>query len=177
VFFHWNAKLRTRALPRPGHVEDGLGCAQPRRVDDVTSFLPSWRALGQEHRKESLSLKANVKHQRVPIPGGGGDDERYQLLVNVENDGEQDATDFRLDVDFPSTFLDESGHVLRVASPKPGFERFQITNVARGIEQANCITDRPSQGALPRAFPLGCGRERLRVAEHMTLVDCCLNDS
>jgi hypothetical protein len=103
-------------------------------MDDLTSFLPSWRALGQEHRKEPLSLKANVRHQRVPIPGGGGDDERYQLLVNVENDGEHDVTDFRLDVDFPAAFLDEGGHALRVASTKPGFERFQITNEARGIK-------------------------------------------
>src|SRR5208282_3484851 len=45
------------------------------------------------------------------------------FLVNVENDGEQDATDFRLDVDFPVAFLDESGHVLRVSSIQPGVAR------------------------------------------------------
>ena len=81
-----------------------------------------------------MSLKANIKHERVAIPGGGGDDERYVLIVNVENEGEEDATDFRLDVDFPATFLDEGAHVRRVASTKPGFERFQITNAAQRIE-------------------------------------------
>jgi len=55
------------------------------------------------------------------------------FLVNVENDGEQDATDFRLDVDFPVAFLDESGHVLRVSSIQPGVARFRITNTDRGI--------------------------------------------
>jgi hypothetical protein len=103
-------------------------------LDDLTSFLPSWRALVQQHRKEPLSLKANIKHQRVAIPGGGGDDERYMLLVNVENDGEQDATDFRLDVDFPSALVDGSGYVIQVPSTKPGFARFQIASNARGIE-------------------------------------------
>ncbi len=36
------------------------------------------------------------------------------LLVNVENDGEQDATDFRLDVEFPTVFLDGSGYVIQI---------------------------------------------------------------
>lgn len=74
-----------------------------------------------------MSLKANIKHQRVPVPGGG-DDERYLLLVGVENDGEQDATDFRLDVEIPAHFLDEAGHKLRVEDARPGFARFQIKN-------------------------------------------------
>jgi len=82
----------------------------------------------QQHRKEPSSLRANIKHERVPVPGGGGDDERYRLLVGVENQGEQDATDFKLDVDFPSSFLDEGGHSLKVGSAIPGFERFRITN-------------------------------------------------
>lgn len=102
-------------------------------LDDLTSFLPSWSELGQQHHKEPMSLKANIKHQRVPIPGGGGDDERYMLLVNVENDGEQDATDFRLDVDFPSALVDGSGYVIQVPSTKPGFARFQIASNTRGI--------------------------------------------
>jgi hypothetical protein len=78
-------------------------------------------------RKQPLSLKANLKHQRVAVPGGG-DDERYLLLASVENDGEQDATDFRLDVEIPAFFLDEGGHRLRVEDARPGFPRFQITN-------------------------------------------------
>jgi hypothetical protein len=56
------------------------------------------------------------------------------LLVSVENDGEQDATDFRLDVDFPTSFIDGGGYVSQVESSKPGFQRFQIANVARGIK-------------------------------------------
>jgi hypothetical protein len=103
-------------------------------LDDLTSFLNSWRELGQQHRIEPLSLKANIKHQRVAIPGGGGDDERYMLLVSVENDGEQDANDFRLDVDFPSALVDGSGYVIQVPSTKPGFARFQVASKARGIE-------------------------------------------
>lgn len=103
-------------------------------LDDLALFLPSWRLLGRQQHKDPLSLRANIKHQRVPIPGGDGDDERYMLQVSVENDGEQDVTDFRLDVDFPIAFLDESGHVLQVSSAEPGFARFQVTNTARGIE-------------------------------------------
>jgi hypothetical protein len=59
------------------------------------------------------------------------------LLVGVENDGEQEATNFRLDVEFPASFLDEGGHRLRVENPaNPGFALFRITNndEACGIE-------------------------------------------
>jgi hypothetical protein len=77
--------------------------------------------------KESLSLKANIKHQRASTPGGG-DDERYLLVVNVENDGELDVTDFRLDVEIPGFFLDGSGSRLLVEPSRPNYARFQITH-------------------------------------------------
>jgi hypothetical protein len=126
--------IRREGLRDKLHLNPVLFQDDSEILDDLISFLPGWRALGRQLRKELLSLKADIKHQRVAIPGGGGDDERYRLLVNIENDGEQDATDFRLDVDFPTAFLDEGGHALRVASAIPGFERFQITNVKRGVE-------------------------------------------
>jgi len=85
------------------------------------------KPLPQVQDKQPLSLKANIRHQRVAVPGGG-DDERYILLASVENDGEQDATDFKLDVEIPASFLDEGGHRLLVQSATPGLARFQITN-------------------------------------------------
>ncbi len=54
------------------------------------------------------------------------------LLVNVENDGEQDATDFRLDVEFPTVFLDGSGYVIQIplilpaSWPLPGWSLFRV---------------------------------------------------
>jgi len=102
-------------------------------LQDLTESIPSWKSLALQERKQPLSLTANIRHRRVPIPGGGTDDERHQLLVNVENDGEQDATDFKLDLDFPAAFLDESGNVLQVPSSEPGFVRYEITNAVRGI--------------------------------------------
>jgi len=74
-----------------------------------------------------LSLKANIRAQRESVPGGG-DDERYLLLFDVENDGEQDATDFRLDVEFPGWFLDGSGYSIQRGEARPGFTLFQISN-------------------------------------------------
>src|ERR1051326_923569 len=95
---------------------------------DLSSFLPMWGSLGQQQKKEPLSLRAVVKHQRVAIPGGGTNDERYLLLVAVENDGELDATDFRLDVELPAAFLDGGGYRLQRQSARAGFVKFQITN-------------------------------------------------
>lgn len=99
---------------------------------NLTSFLPAWQYLAQ-YRSEPLSLRADVRYVPVPVPGGG-EDQRYKLLVSIENDGERDATDFRLVLDFPSTFVDEGAHRLRVASSKPGVETFCVTNTQRGVE-------------------------------------------
>ena len=101
--------------------------AQRRVLKDrfVLALRPILQPKQQPPNQQPLSLKADIKHQRF---GGGGDDERDILLVSVENDGEQDATDFRLDVDFPASFLDGGGHRLQVQSAIPGFVRFRITN-------------------------------------------------
>jgi hypothetical protein len=58
------------------------------------------------------------------------------LFVSVENDGEEDAKDFKLDVDFPASFLDGGGHRLQVPSALPGYARFEImsTDEAYGRE-------------------------------------------
>ncbi len=101
--------------------------AQGKALKDRFSLaLKPFLESGQQP-KQPLSLKANVKHRRLPVPGGG-DDELYQLLVSVENDGELDVTDFRLDVEIPAPFLDASGYRLQVQSVTEGFARFQITN-------------------------------------------------
>jgi len=92
------------------------------------SFARSLRPLlTQEHEKSPLSLKANLKHFRTSVPGGG-EDERYLLIVNLENDGELDATDFRLDVEVPVSFLDGGGYRLQADPLTPGFARFQVTS-------------------------------------------------
>jgi hypothetical protein len=63
--------------------------------------------------------------QAYPMPGGGTDD-RYEVSVSVENDGEQVATDFQLDVEIPAEFLDGGGHRLLGRPAKPGFAKFTI---------------------------------------------------
>jgi len=106
-------------------------------LNDLTSFLrQEWQDLGQHRRKDPLSLKANISHRRESIPGGSKDpaDERHMLLVNIENDGEQDARDFQLDVEFPSTFVDEGGHALQVSASKPGTVLYRIANTFHKIE-------------------------------------------
>jgi hypothetical protein len=106
-------------------------------LEDLTAFLPRWRVLTLNQPKQGLSLKAIINHQRVSIPGGSSDkdDERHMLMVSVENDGEQDAKDFRLDVEFPATFLDDSGgHALRMGSSKPGSVLYRVANTHRRIE-------------------------------------------
>lgn len=75
-------------------------------------------------------MRAIIEHRRAgvfPLPSGGSD-ERFELLASVENDGEQDATDFKLEVEIPAEFLDEGGHLLRSRSSNPGFARFEIKN-------------------------------------------------
>jgi hypothetical protein len=104
---------------------------------DLTAFLrKEWQDLVHHRQKEALSLKANINHQRVSIPGGSSDpgDERHMLLVNIENDGEQDVRDFRLDVEFPSTFVDEGAHMARVATSKPDTTLFQVANTFYKID-------------------------------------------
>lgn len=78
--------------------------------------------------KEPLSLRAIVEHRLErahPMPGGGSDD-RYELSVGVENDGDQKAPDFRLELEVPTEFIDESGHRLQSRASTPGFIKYEI---------------------------------------------------
>jgi hypothetical protein len=113
-------------------------------LKNLCSLLPSWRDLAQRRSKEPLSLKANIHYRRDSAPGGS-DDERYLLMVNVENDGEHDATDFRLDVEFPGMFLDEGGHIANKGATKPGFVLFQVNNkdLAQRVEHLYPSTKTP----------------------------------
>jgi hypothetical protein len=103
-------------------------------IADLTAFLPAWRTLTQSRR--GLSLKPIISHRRVGIPGGSNDkdDERHMLLASVENDGEEQAREFRLDVEFPSVFIDEGGHALQRQSSKPGYTLYRVPNTHRRIE-------------------------------------------
>ena len=80
--------------------------------------------------KESLSLRGVIEHRlvrRYPLPNGGSDDV-FELSASVENDGEQVATDFKLEVEIPAEFLDGGGHRLFSRSTNLGFARFEITH-------------------------------------------------
>jgi hypothetical protein len=80
--------------------------------------------------KEPLSVRAVIEHRLVrrwPLPNGGSDDV-FELSSGVENDGEQVATDFKLEVEIPGEFLDGGGHRLLSRSSTPGFARFEITH-------------------------------------------------
>jgi hypothetical protein len=125
--------IRREGLRDKLHLNPTIFRYESEILQDLKSILPSWHALAREVRAEPLSLKPNFKHRRVAVPGGG-DDQRYMLLVGIENDGTQDVTDFRLDVEFPSSFLDEGGHLARVNSGTPGMELFRVNSKQRGIE-------------------------------------------
>jgi len=85
-------------------------------------------------KRRGLSLKANIEHRRLPIPGGPADQEElYELTVAIENDGDQDATDFRLDVEIPNGFVDGGGYIIEKTPARPGVRLFQVTHSDRSI--------------------------------------------
>lgn len=61
------------------------------------------------------------------MPNGGSDDV-FQLQVSVENDGEQAASDFKLQLDIPSEFIDGAAPSGLGRPAPPGLSRFEITN-------------------------------------------------
>jgi hypothetical protein len=103
-------------------------------LTDLATFLPKWKLL--QPRKAPLSLKAIINHQRVAIPGGPAspNEARYELRAGVENDGTEQAMEFRIDVEIPSGLLDGGGHALMSNSERPGFVRFRLDSEARGIK-------------------------------------------
>jgi hypothetical protein len=81
--------------------------------------------------KEQLSVRAILEHRlerRYPLENGGSDDV-FQLMVSIENDGEQTAANFKLQLDFPGEFMD-GGPPYGLSRPGalPGFSRFEISN-------------------------------------------------
>jgi hypothetical protein len=98
-------------------------------VDFVQKLTP---LLQQPRIKELLSVRAILEHRlerRYPLPNTGGSDDVFQLKVSVENDGEQTANDFKLQLDFPSEFMDGAPpYGLSRPGTSPGFSRFEITD-------------------------------------------------
>ena len=114
---------------RPGAGRKDIDAQRKALADEFVRKLRPFLQLPPRIR-ELLSLRAIIEHRRAgvfPLPGGGSD-ERFELLASVENDGEQDATDFKLEVEIPAEFLDDSGHRLLSRSASPGFARFEITH-------------------------------------------------
>jgi len=110
---------------------------QPPRLGSKPVFP---KRLGQLSNAESqeprgLSLKATIQHRPLPIPGGPADgEELYELVVGVENDGGSDATDFRLDVEIPTGFVDGGGYIIEKRAARSGVRLFQVSHSDRKIE-------------------------------------------
>jgi hypothetical protein len=89
----------------------------------------------ESQRPKGLSLKAIIQHRRLPIPGGPADEEElYELMVGIENDGNQNANDFRLDVEIPAGFVDGGGYIIEKRAARPGVRLFQVSHSDRKIE-------------------------------------------
>jgi len=85
--------------------------------------------------RSGRSLKATIQHRRLPIPGGPADEEELcELMVGIENNGDQDATDFRLDVEVPTGFVDGGGYIIEKRAARPGVRLFQVSHSDRKIE-------------------------------------------
>jgi len=106
-----------------------IALAQKLLSDDFVRKLKPFLQL-PSRIKEPMSAKPVIEfrlQRRYALPNGGSDDV-LQLQVSVENDGEQAASDFKLQLDVPSELIDETppGGLSRVGPP--GFSRFEIAN-------------------------------------------------
>jgi hypothetical protein len=89
----------------------------------------------REERRRGLSLRATIQHRPLPVPGGPADEEElYELMVGIENTGDQDATDFRLDVEIPTSFVDGGGYIIEKSAARPGVRLFRVNHSDRKIE-------------------------------------------
>jgi uncharacterized protein (TIGR02391 family) len=92
---------------------------------------PPYIAMPQR-RAESLLLKPALAFDVAQVPGGG-DWQRYLLKVSIQNVGTATATDYRLDVYFPTPFLDAGGHIARAESDKAGYTLFRVGNEMHNV--------------------------------------------
>lgn len=109
----------------------------PPALGNKPSFSkqPSPRSNMESRRSGGLSLKATIQHRPLPIPGGPADgEELYELKVGIENDGDEDATDFRLDVEIPTSFVDGGGYIIEKRALQPGVRLFQVSHSDCKIE-------------------------------------------
>lgn len=110
---------------------------QPPRLGSKPVFgKPSDLLPNVESQKtRGLSLRATIQHRPLPIPGGPADgEELYELAVGIENDGDRDATDFRLDVEIPTGFVDGGGYIIEKRAARSGVRLFQVSNSDRKFE-------------------------------------------
>ena len=87
------------------------------------------------------------------MPSGGTDDV-FQVAVSVENNGDQAADDFRLDVEIPGEFVD--GAVpsrLQVEPITPGTSRLSITNLDEAVQIAHLYPELRTKNL----FTFNCG--------------------
>lgn len=110
---------------------------QPPRLGSKPVFAKQHGPLSnvEPQKPRGLSLRATIQHRPLPIPGGPADgEELYGLAVGVENDGDQDATDFRLDVEIPNGFVDGGGYIIEKRAARSGVRLFQVSHSDRRIE-------------------------------------------
>jgi len=95
----------------------------------------------ESQKPRGLSLKAIIQHRPLSIPGGPADgEELYELMVGIENDGDRDATDFRLDVEIPTGFVDGGGYIIEKRATRSGVRLFQVSHSDRKIEHLYPVT-------------------------------------
>jgi len=113
----------------PGATRKEIETARRLLMDDFVQKLKPFLQL-PPRINEPLSVRAIFDHRlERSYRTDGGSDDAFQLQVRVKNDGEHTATDFKLQLDFPSEFIDGSPPLAlsRPGAP-PGFSRFEITN-------------------------------------------------
>jgi len=99
----------------------------------------------ESQKPRGLSLKAIIQHRPLPISGGPADgEELYELMVGIENDGDRDATDFRLDVEIPTGFVDGGGYIIEKRATRSGVRLFQVSHSDRKIEHLYPGTTMPN---------------------------------
>jgi hypothetical protein len=71
-------------------------------------------------------------------------------MVGIENTGDQDATNFRLDVEIPTGFVDGGGYIIEKSAARSGVRLFQVSHSDRKIEHVYPGT------AIRNLMPINC---------------------